>query len=173
MHDHKRIPDITVLEKLSYLNAVIKESLRLYGPAPAMLDRVVPATDVTSGNFEILGCVIPPGTTIATQSWSVHRNANIFPSPETYLPERWLDSEDAQLMEMNAGMMPFGLGNRICAGQHFAMLVARIAITTFARNFDITAPLAETNDRTMEPRDAFVLFPAAMRCKLSFVPRAH
>ncbi|KZV73896.1 cytochrome P450 [Peniophora sp. CONT] len=171
MYDSKVIPDIAVLENLPYLNAVIKEGLRLYCPAPAMLDRVVPATDATSGPFELFGCVIPPGTTIATQAWSVHRNTAVFTSPETYLPGRWLDADDAQLAEMNAYMMPFGSGTRLCAGQHFAMQTARIAIATFARNFDIMAPLAETNDRTMEPRDAFVMFPAAMRCKLTFHSR--
>ncbi|KZV73892.1 cytochrome P450 [Peniophora sp. CONT] len=173
MHDSKTIPDITILENLPYLSAVIKESLRIYCPAPSMLDRVVPATDATSGPFELLGCVIPPGTTIATQSWSVHRSAAVFWSPETYLPERWLDADEIQLVEMNAHMMPFGWGIRTCIGQHFAMQTARIAIATLARNFNVTAPLAETNDRTMEPRDAFVLFPAAMRCKLTFHPRSH
>lgn len=173
MHDNKTIPDISVLDRLPFLNSVIKESLRLHCPAPAMLDRVVPAMDDTYGPFELLGCTIPPGTTIATQAWSVHRSASVFFSPETYLPQRWLDADDAQFVEMNAHMMPFGWGIRICVGQHVAMQTARFAIATIARNFDITAPLAETNDRTMEPRDAFVLFPAAGRCKLIFHSRVH
>ncbi|VDB87917.1 unnamed protein product [Peniophora sp. CBMAI 1063] len=173
MPDHKTIPDISVLEGLPYLNSVVKEGLRIYCPGPAMLDRIVPSTDVTSGPFELLGCVIPPGTTVATQAWSVHRNAAVFPSPETYLPDRWMDADDVQLAEMNAHMMPFGYGFRICVGQHFAMQTARIAIATFARNFDVTAPLTETNDRTMEPHDAFVLLPAAGRCKLTFHSRVR
>lgn len=188
MPDRKTIPDITVLEKLPYLNAVVRETLRVYGPGPAPLERVVPKSETS---FEILGCHIPPGTIVATQSWSLHRDAAVFPSPETYLPERWLDADEEQLAEMVAHWMPFGTGIRICGGMAFALqgelwvLLGvscgspyglsdiRIALATFARNFDVTAPLDETNDRTMEIRDAFVTFPAAMRCKLKFHARVQ
>ncbi|KZV62245.1 cytochrome P450 [Peniophora sp. CONT] len=170
MPDRKTIPDITVLEKLPYLSAVLKETLRVYGPGPSLLERVVPETEPS---FDILGCHIPPGTIVATQSWSLHRDAAVFPSPETYLPERWLDADEAQLADMNAHWMPFGSGIRICGGMAFAYQDLRIALATFARNFDVTAPLDETNDRTMEVRDAFVSFPAAMRCKLRFHTRVQ
>ena len=116
MPDRKTIPDITVLEKLPYFNAVIKETLRIYGPGPSLLERVVPEAEPS---FEVLGCHIPPGTTIATQSWSVHRDASVFPSPETYLPDRWLDADEDQLAEMTAHWMPFGSGIRICGGMAF------------------------------------------------------
>ena len=164
------LPTLNDRGRLPYLDAVIKETLRIYGPGPSLLERVVPEAE---SSFEVLGCHIPPGTIIATQSWSLHRDAAVFPSPETYLPERWLDADEEQLAEMNAHWMPFGSGIRICGGMAFAQQDIRIALATFARNFDVTAPLDETNDRTMEVRDAFVSFPAAMRCKLQFHTRSQ
>jgi len=67
----------TILEKLPYLKAVITETLRLYGSAPGALPRTTP-----SKGIEILGKYIPPGVTLATQSYSIHRDPSIFPDPE-------------------------------------------------------------------------------------------
>ena len=39
-----------------------------------------------------MGFTLPPGTLIGTQAWSMHRDPDVFPSPETFLPERWLHS---------------------------------------------------------------------------------
>lgn len=66
----------TDLEKLPLLNAVIEESLRLYGAAPAGLPRSVPPGGVTINEQ-----VIPAGTTVTTQAYSYHRDPNLFPRP--------------------------------------------------------------------------------------------
>lgn len=65
------------LETVSYLNAVIEETLRLHGPVPGSLSRVVPKT-----GLQVLGYYIPPGTVVGTQSYSMHRNPEIFSNPE-------------------------------------------------------------------------------------------
>ena len=41
----------------------------------------------------MMGYALPPGTVVATQAWSMHRDPDVFPSPETFLPERWLTVE--------------------------------------------------------------------------------
>jgi cytochrome P450 len=65
------------LEELPYLNAVIEETLRMYGPIPGALQRVAPQAGLhVSGHF------IPPGTIVCTQSYSMHRNPAIFSDPE-------------------------------------------------------------------------------------------
>jgi cytochrome P450 len=66
----------TDLEKLPLLNAVIEETLRLYGAAPAGLPRSVPPGGVT-----IDGQVIPAGTTVTTQAYTYHRDPELFPRP--------------------------------------------------------------------------------------------
>lgn len=77
----KQLPDDyddTALEKLPYLNAVITETLRLYGSAPGALPRTTPAKGI-----EVNGIYIPPGVTLTTQSYTMHRDPAIFEDPET------------------------------------------------------------------------------------------
>ena len=78
-----RIPadyDDTVLESLPYLKAVITEVLRLYGSAPGSLPRVVPPRGLHVG-----GHFVPAGVTVTTQSYTMHRDPEIFPCPEKYV----------------------------------------------------------------------------------------
>lgn len=181
--------------KLYLLGFTIKHAgLRLYGAAPSLLERVVPASTTKNGSvseaFDLLGFALPAGTIVSTQAWSMHRDDSIFPSPDTFLPERWLESNASpeELALMSQHMMPFGTGTRVCGGQNLAQIVMRMVVAAVVRNFDIVAP-SETNERTMEMKDSFVsdramavyllltaigpqvIFPASMECKLAFIPR--
>ncbi|KAI0782532.1 cytochrome P450 [Abortiporus biennis] len=181
MPDRRVIPDISVLSRLPYLNAFIKEGLRLYGAAPSLLERVVPSRSSSSvskddEDFDLMGYALPPNTIVATQAWSMHRDPTVFLSPETFLPERWLavdssEMEEERLMRMAQQMMPFGAGARVCGGQNMAQMMLKIVVVAIARNFSISANALETNDTSMEIKDAFVIFPASMECKLSFHSR--
>ncbi|KIJ97258.1 hypothetical protein K443DRAFT_681651 [Laccaria amethystina LaAM-08-1] len=176
MADAKVVPDISVLQELPYLSAFMKEGLRLYTAVPSLLERVVPASTSKNGAsdeiFDMMGYPLPPGTIVSTQAWSMHRDPSIFPSPDSFQPERWLASStnESELAIMAQHMMPFGAGSRVCVGQTLAQVIMRIAIAAISRSFDVVAP-AETNERSMEVRDSFVVFPAAMECKLIFTPR--
>lgn len=64
------------LEDLPVLNAAIEESLRLYGAAPGGIPRQRP-----SGPEDLGGYLIPAGTTVTTQAYSLHRDARLFPNP--------------------------------------------------------------------------------------------
>ncbi|KAJ7888412.1 cytochrome P450 [Mycena olivaceomarginata] len=189
MPDPGAIPDIKILNGMEYLNAFIKEGLRIYSAAPSLLERVVPVS--TSKNFacadgfDLMGYALPPGTIIATQAWSMHRDPAVFQSPETFLPERWLpayaagskeegtadaESEAARLARMASHMMPFGTGSRICGGVNLAHNIMRIVLVAVLRNFEVEAAPG-TDEKSMDMRDSFVMFPAAMECKLIFHPR--
>ena len=89
--------------RLIYLDQVIRETLRLYGPAPALLPRVVPP-----GGASICGFALDAGTTIGAQSYTLHRDPEIFPNPEEYDPGRWGEPTKA----MKDAFMPFGRGSR-------------------------------------------------------------
>jgi cytochrome P450 len=105
-----------------------------------------------------MGYALPPGTIVSTQAWSMHRDASVFPSPDTFLPDRWLnvDAQEAEnLGRMSQHMMPFGTGSRVCGGQNLAQIMLKVAVAAIARNFDVVAP-SETNERTMEMKDSFV-----------------
>ncbi|KAK6974348.1 cytochrome P450 [Favolaschia claudopus] len=191
MPDSAAIPDIKVLNRMEYLNAFIKEGLRLYGAVPSLLERVVPESSsknfACADGFDLMGYALPPGTIVGTQAWSMHRDPAVFQSPETFLPERWLPSygsskedgvsaevverEAARLARMTSQMMPFGVGSRICGGMNLAHLILRMVLVSVLRNFDVEAAPG-TDEKSMDVRDSFVMFPAAMECKLIFHPRA-
>jgi cytochrome P450 len=67
------------LETLPFLNAVIQETLRLYGAAPGSLPRTVPR-----GGFIVKDFYIPSGITVSTQSYTLHHDPSSYESPETY-----------------------------------------------------------------------------------------
>lgn len=70
--------DDLALEKLPYLNAVVDETLRLYGAAPGALPRIVPSKGLRVQDF-----FIQPQTTVTTQAYSMHRDPQYFRDPET------------------------------------------------------------------------------------------
>ncbi|KAH8825838.1 cytochrome P450 [Flagelloscypha sp. PMI_526] len=176
LHDETAVPDILSLQNLPYLNAFVKEGLRVYGSVPSLLERVVPDSYSKSGllddGFDLLGYSLPAGTIVGTQAWSAHRDSSVFPSPDTFLPDRWLLADEDRVRQMNQQLMPFGIGSRICGGHNVAQMMLRILTAVIVHSFDIEAP-AETTERSMEMKDSFVMFPAAMECMLTFRPRTR
>jgi cytochrome P450 len=121
-----RPAEVSDLEKLSYLNAVVHESLRLYPPA-YMMARMNVET-VILGEYEIL-----PGTTLLTSQWVMHRDARFFDQSDRFMPERWLDGLEQRLPP--GAYFPFGDGPRRCIGQGFAQLETSLVIATIAQKF--------------------------------------
>ncbi|ETS73331.1 hypothetical protein PFICI_14936 [Pestalotiopsis fici W106-1] len=121
----------TTLERLALLNAVIQETLRLYGAAPGPLPRVVP-----SGGVELGGYHLPGGVTVATQAYTSHRDPRFFDSPETFDPTRWLTpGERANSETAKAAFAPFGAGSRVCIGKALAYMELRYGAAMFFRVF--------------------------------------
>ncbi|KAL1755445.1 cytochrome P450 [Schizophyllum commune] len=160
MHDSMDVPDTATLQSLPYLNAFLKEGLRIYGAAPSLLERVTPSA---KESFSIAGYPLPAHTIVASQAWSLHRDPAVFPDPDEFRPERWLEGDTTA---MNAQLFPFGFGTRVCAGQHLAQMVMRMGLAAIVRNFDIEVP-PETTEKSMAICDAFVIFPASMACKVN------
>ncbi|KAJ7460229.1 cytochrome P450, partial [Mycena latifolia] len=110
MPDPRVIPDLSVFQNLPYLNALISEGFCLHGVLTGILERVVPST----GNYNLMGNNRPPGTVVATQPWSIHRDPRVFPRPDEFDPDRWLYDSTEGSTERAARMMLFGIGTRIC-----------------------------------------------------------
>jgi cytochrome P450 len=98
---------------LPYLAATLKEAMRLYPPIAALMTRRA------TRSFELAGRQVPSGTLLRITPWVIHRDPRWFPEPEAFRPERFLRDEPAQ---PRSAWMPFGVGPRVCIGQHFAML---------------------------------------------------
>lgn len=173
--DPSCIPAMMLLDQLPYFNSVVNECLRVYAAGPSLLERVVPEPSNPSEAFNAMGYQIPPGTVVATQIWSIHRDPSVFERPDEFLPERWLRTNDNEerLSRMHQSLSTFGLGSRPCAGMNLAQTALKWIISTVVRNFDITANPLETNEKTMNIKDVFVIIPASKECRLSFHPRCN
>ncbi|TFK39689.1 cytochrome P450 [Crucibulum laeve] len=113
------------LEKLPYLTAVIKESLRMAHGVVTPLPRVIEQTDA-----EISGASIPKGTVVSMGATIVHHNPRIFPDPSRFYPERWLQ-EDSQ--ELDKYLVSFSKGPRSCLGINLAWCELYLILGTIFR----------------------------------------
>ncbi|TLS31214.1 hypothetical protein PpBr36_02319 [Pyricularia pennisetigena] len=103
-----------VADRLPYLNAVIKETLRLYAPIPGSEPRSMPA-DTTIDGYRI-----PAGTVVSMSPYTLHRNEAVFPQMLEFRPERWLGGL-GDPADMKKYFWAFSSGGRMCIGLHFAM----------------------------------------------------
>jgi cytochrome P450 family 135 len=127
-----------------YLDAVIKEVLRLRPPLP-ICDRVL------EESFDVGRFQLPAGTIIAPCIYLVHRRADLYPQPDEFRPERFLDSEVE-----NYAWLPFGGGMRRCLGASFALLEMKIVLSLILRRATLR-PATEDPERM--GRRAIVLAP--------------
>ncbi|MCJ1356842.1 MAG: hypothetical protein MMC33_006838 [Icmadophila ericetorum] len=111
------------IEKLPYLNAVILESLRIVTVVESYQPRFVP-----KGGCTIEGYYLPAGTIVSSQPYLIHRQENIFPEPESFLPGRWLIEDKEKKRALMKSMWAFSSGPRGCIGKDLSMATMKIAI---------------------------------------------
>jgi cytochrome P450 len=109
------VPSIQKIDALPYLDAVIKEGLRLFAAIPMTLFREVPAEGKS-----IYGYVLPGGTIVGSQAYSLHRHEDIYPQPEEFIPERWLNIDKETELQMQRQFWAFSSGARSCIGQKYS-----------------------------------------------------
>ncbi|KAI0885103.1 putative cytochrome P450 [Annulohypoxylon maeteangense] len=145
------------VRKLSYVEKVIQETLRLYSAVPAGLPRIVPAEGAT-----LAGYFIPGGYTVSVQAYSMHRNPEVFPDPWKFNPSRW----DHPTKAMKDSFLPFGGGSRICIGLHLAKMELRLMTARFFTRFPNARPskLEGFTDEDMGPKMFFIMQPKSQRC---------
>lgn len=97
-------PTFAESQELPYLQAIVKEALRIHPATGLPLWREVPV-----GGATICGVYFPAGTNVGINSWVAHRNRDVWgEDADDFRPERWLDSSPEKLKEMNAYFMAFG-----------------------------------------------------------------
>jgi cytochrome P450 len=114
-------PTAADLERLPYLDAVVREALRLYPPVWVI------AREVTTA-FQLAGYDIPVGIELACSPYAIQRDPRFFREPDRFMPERWLDTGRAA--PPRYAYIPFGAGPRSCIGIHFAKLEAALVLGT-------------------------------------------
>ncbi|EHA18744.1 hypothetical protein ASPNIDRAFT_176389, partial [Aspergillus niger ATCC 1015] len=119
---------------LLYLNAVIKEALRLYPPAPGIGPRLVP-----EGGAVINDQFVPAGVSVSVAQFSTFRSPASFIEPDSFLPERWLPNSDSRYLTDNKNaLQPFSYGPRACIGKNLAYAEMRTILSKILWHFDIS-----------------------------------
>jgi cytochrome P450 len=112
---------------MPYLQAAIKEGVRLHPPAGLMLERHVPPEGVELG-----GCYFPGRTVVGVNPWVTTRNTEVYGDDiEGFRPERWLQADPEQRKAMERANFTFGAGARSCIGQNISMLESRRSSHSF------------------------------------------
>ncbi|KAE8373331.1 cytochrome P450 [Aspergillus bertholletiae] len=124
------------LEKIDYLTACVKESLRIGMPVPGRLPRVVP-NDLAEPLI-VDGKAIPPGTAVSISAYTMHYSEELWgPDARIFNPERWLRPESKTLDQY---LCTFSKGVRMCIGQNIAVAEVTIVMAYIFRNYKISLP---------------------------------
>lgn len=117
-------------QSLPYLDAVVREGLRIAMANPTRLPRIVPPGGFTFTSYDGRSHHFPAGTQIGSQIFSLHFDRSVFPDPFKFKPERWL--EDPSL-EMQRNFFAFGLGQRACIARSLATQELLLTVRAVAR----------------------------------------
>ncbi|KAK5813186.1 labd-13Z-ene-9,15,16-triol synthase, chloroplastic-like [Gossypium arboreum] len=142
----KVVGDANVVEeyhfhKLPYLQAVVKETLRLHPSAPLLLPRC-PSQTCTLGGY-----TIPKGAKVFLNAWAMHRDSQLWENPYEFRPERFVgDSNKLDFSGNKFHYIPFGSGRRMCAGLHLGERMLMYTLATFLHMFHWKVPDGEKPD---------------------------
>ena len=120
---HLSIPLVTWSEtkNLPYLEAVIKEGVRIHPPLSLPLERVTPASGLQLNDKH--STYLPGGTVVGINPFVLHRDKRIFgEDAEEWNPDRWLSAEEKLTKRMENNILTFGAGKRSCLGKNIATL---------------------------------------------------
>ncbi|KAI5368108.1 Putative cytochrome P450 [Septoria linicola] len=135
--------EMTDLQALPYLNAVVTECMRLFPQTGLGLPRQVP-----DSGAEISGHAFTAGSVVSMSSWAAHYDEDNFGADAAvFRPERWLEIDQEQKDRMNKAWFPFGLGSRTCLGRNIATLIMLKGLASMLTRFDFEL---QGSERTLE-----------------------
>ena len=140
------MPDSDHLDKLVYMDMVIKETLRLYPPIHVGNRRA--ETDLVVDGYEV-----PAGSRVMCSIYLSHRDEKRWSEPDAFKPERFARGKKSEVPPLT--YIPFGGGPRNCIGAAFAQVESKIVLARIYQQFDLellTQEIRVYMGATLEPR---------------------
>ncbi|CAG7905239.1 hypothetical protein IGI04_014171 [Brassica rapa subsp. trilocularis] len=117
------------ISDLPYLQALVKETLRLHPPGPLL------GPHKAESNAEILGFLVPKNAQVLVNAWAIGRDSGIWENAERFEPERFLVGREIDLKGRDFELIPFGAGRRICPGMSLAMKTVSLILASLLHSF--------------------------------------
>ncbi|KAI3713338.1 hypothetical protein L1987_71915 [Smallanthus sonchifolius] len=127
------------INKLPYLHAIMKETLRLHPTLPLMVPHC------PSESCVIGGYTVPKGARVFVNVWAIHRDPEIWENPLEFRPERFLDGK-WDFTGNDFSYFPFGSGRRICAGTAMGERMFMFLLGSIIHSFDWELGKGEKHD---------------------------
>ena len=140
---HGRIMEESDLHKLKYLEAIVKETLRLYPPTPFLLPHE------SSEACTVGGYRVDPGMQLLVNVWAIQRDPALWERRTEFDPKRFLKSgREIDVKGHDFGLIPFGSGRRICPGLSLGLIVVSQTLGRLLQSFDWISPQGTQIDMT-------------------------
>ncbi|CAN1252587.1 Premnaspirodiene oxygenase [Linum perenne] len=136
------------LEELTYLNAIIKENLRMHPAGPLALPRETQEAIIANG-FEV-----PQKARVLVNVWAIGRDPRYWIDPDVFCPERFLDSS-IDFKGTHFEYIPFSAGRRMCPGMLFALAVVQLTLANLLFHFDWKLPVGMTKLEDLDMTEKF------------------
>lgn len=117
------------LPKLPYLQAIVKETLRVHPPGPLLSWARLSIHDTHVGPH-----FVPAGTTAMVNMWAITHDEKIWSNPNEFNPERFM-KEDVSIMGSDLRLAPFGAGRRVCPGKAMGLATVQLWLAQMLQNF--------------------------------------
>nr|GMD93707.1 cytochrome P450 82C4-like [Ipomoea batatas] len=142
-----RLVEESDVRNLIYIQAIVKETLRLYPAGPLLGPREAMEDCVVAGHN------VPAGSRLIVNVWKIQRDPRVWEDPNGFKPERFLNraQKNVDLRSQDFELMPFGSGRRSCPGMSFALQVLNLTLARIVQAFDMATPLGEAVDLTESP----------------------
>lgn len=133
--------------RMPYLQAVVKEALRVHPPGPLLSWARLSTSDVKLSN----GMVIPANTTAMVNMWAITHDANIWNDPSEFKPERFMANDggvDIDVRGIDLRLAPFGAGRRVCPGKNLGLVTVNLWVAMLVQRYEWVADKANPVDLT-------------------------
>ncbi|CAH8324392.1 unnamed protein product [Eruca vesicaria subsp. sativa] len=116
------------IPKLSYLQAIVKETLRLHPPLP-----IIPRK--SESDVQILGFLVPRNTQVLVNLWAMGQDSSVWENPMKFEPERFL-SREIDVRGKDFELIPFGSGRKMCPGISMALTTMHMVLASLLYSYD-------------------------------------